>query len=503
MSYRGGLTWILFAIALGTIGGCGGSGMSTYGTSSSVMPMSSGGMPVNAGGYGGMSGPMPPAPMQPAPMITLSSPAMANSVSLGQAVSLAWSAGNATSCSASSSSEIGGSFSGNQPTAGSLAVAPTGTGTVTYMLTCSGAGGTATASSPPVTVNPSVLSMLSVTKIATIGSTLDPIEHGGNPYGLVIATATAGLITEGDLIVCNFNDGATNTQGLGTTIIGLHPTAGSMPYHIAQSALLKGCDALAAFPDGSVSAAAFSADDNPLIGPDGTVSTPFSNGAGGFGQPWGQAYAAATPERSAALYVSSLSGTIIRIGLNGDAQSSAIEIVKGFCASGTPGSVFAPSGLTYDPSVDTLYIVDTSSYSVIALANVSSIGADGVIVNGQCGSVAMPPTPLPTFSGLSAASARVIAHGGGFVAPISAALLSDGDLVVANGDINIADGQTPNLLFEVSPVLPGGFVGQPVQLDASGTPGALFGIVATVDAEGNQVIYFNDDNTNSVMMLTK
>ena len=52
-------------------------------------------------------------------------------------------------------------------------------------------------------------------------------------------------------------------------------------------------------------------------------------------------------------------------------------------------------------------------------------------------------------------------------------------------------------------MLPGGFVGQPVQLDASGTPGALFGIVATVDGAGNQLIYFNDDNTNSVMLLSK
>jgi hypothetical protein len=47
---------------------------------------------------------------------------------------------------------------------------------------------------------------------ATIGSTVDPIEHGGTPYGLAIAPATAGLMSAGDLVVCNFNYGATNTQ---------------------------------------------------------------------------------------------------------------------------------------------------------------------------------------------------------------------------------------------------------------------------------------------------
>jgi hypothetical protein len=56
-------------------------------------------------------------------------------------------------------------------------------------------------------------------------------------------------------------------------------------------------------------------------------------------------------------------------------------------------------------------------------------------------------------------------------------------------------------LIEVSPVLPGGFVDQPLQLD-SGAPGALFGLAAQVDAEGNQIIYFNDDNAAAVLELS-
>jgi hypothetical protein len=92
----------------------------------------------------------------------------------------------------------------------------------------------------------------------------------------------------------------------------------------------------------------------------------------------------------------------------------------------------------------------------------------------------------------------VIASGGKFNAPISVALLADGDLIVGNGDID--NPPVPNLAFEISPAL--GFVGEPVQLDTSGTPGALFGIAAALDAQGNQIIYFNDDNTNAVMMMT-
>jgi hypothetical protein len=472
MSARGSLRILGVSVtATGLLTGCGGMGTGS--------------------GYGA-----------PGPTVMFSAPAQPSSINFGQAVQLSWTSTYATSCSASASSTIGGAFTGNEVMSGSASVAPVGAGTVTYTLTCMGAGGMASATTPPVTVNPSTLSTLSAAAITTIGSTIDPIEMGGNPYGLAIAPATAGLIAAGDLIVCNFNDGATNTQGARTTIVGLHPSAGSMPYRIAQSASLQGCNALAMLPDDSISAAAYSANQNPLVTAGGIVNTPFASD--GFANPWGEAYVAATGQNPAALYVSNAGdGAIARITLSGDAQASVIQIAAGFCHSGQPGAIFAPAGLTYDAAVDTLYVVDTSSNSIVALAKVSGIGAGGVMVNGQCTSVAAPPTPAPTFSGPSAAAANVIAHGGAFIAPISAALLADGDLVVGNGDVNIGAGQMPNLVVEVSPVLPGGFVGQPLQLDTSGTPGALFGIVATVDDQGNQIVYFNDDNTNSVMKLTK
>ena len=456
------------------------------------------------GGYSGsmgMGSGYGSTPPTPPPSVMFSSPAQASTIHLGQAVKLAWTSSNATSCSASASSDMGGAISASQSASGSATVAPVGTGTVTYTLSCMGAGGMGSATTAAVTVLPSILSMLSPSTIVTIGSTVDPIEHGNNPYGLAIAPVTAGLITAGDLIVCNFNDGATQTEGQGTTIVGLHPAPGSSPYRIAQSSSLLGCNALATFPDDSIAAAAFSANQNPLVAPSGTSGTPFS--ADTLAGPWGEAYAPANGQNPAALYVSNVNGTIDRITLNGDTQAGFMQIVAGFCRSGQPGSIYAPAGLTYDPSVDTLYVIDTSSYSVVALANVSGIGAAGVTVAGQCSTTASaPPTPVPTFSGPSASSASVIAHGAPLFAPLGAALLADGDLIVENSDIGITSGQMPNMAVEVSPVLPGGFVGQPVQLDTSGTPGALFGIVATVDGQGNPIVYFNDDNTNSVMRMT-
>jgi hypothetical protein len=454
------------------------------------------------GGYGSTS-------TTPAPTVSFSQPATAAAINFGQALTVTWTSAYTTSCTATTSSAAGGTFTGTQMLTGTQTVVPTAAGSYTYTLSCTGTGGTMSASAS-VTVTPNLLTALTPTgAIPSVGTTVDPTNGDQNPYGLVIAPATAGLITKGDLVVCNFNNATIttttppsgNVQGTGTTIIGLHPAVGSTPYRIAQSADLQGCNALAMLPDDSISAAAWTSNLNPLVSATGTVGTAFSSDT--FAQPWGAAYVAATATQPAAIYVSNApggptnaGGTIDRISLDVDAQTSFTEILTGICSGGVAGAVFGPAGLTYDPASDTLYIVATSSDSVIAIAGVSSIPVDGVVVNGQCGTTM--PTPVPTFSGPSMASARVIAHGAPFNTPLSAALLSNGDLVVGNADITTS--ATPNLLIEVSPVVPGGFVGQPLQVD-TGMPGAIFGIAATVDASGNQIIYFNDDNAPAVMQL--
>jgi hypothetical protein len=62
------------------------------------------------------------------------------SIAAGSTAALTWSTTNATACTAS------GSWSGTEPTNGTLSVTPATSGTFTYTLTCSGNGGTAAAS---------------------------------------------------------------------------------------------------------------------------------------------------------------------------------------------------------------------------------------------------------------------------------------------------------------------------------------------------------------------
>src|ERR1700675_3233265 len=188
-------------------------GQISSGLFASVLVGCGGGM---SGGYGSMMPASTYGSMTPAPTVSFSQPVAAATINFGQALTVTWTSAYTTSCTATTSSAAGGTFTGTQMVGGSQTVVPTAAGTYTYTLSCTGTGGTKSASAS-VTVTPNLLAALAPTgAIRTVGSTIDPTNGDLNPYGLVIAPATKGLITKGDLVVCNFNDGPTNTQGLGT-----------------------------------------------------------------------------------------------------------------------------------------------------------------------------------------------------------------------------------------------------------------------------------------------
>ena len=105
-----------------------------------------GGILVSLIGCGGSS-PVVPPPVKP----TVSISATPSSIYMGQSVTLTWSSTNSTSCTATAS-PAENDWAGLLPTSGSQAATPTGAGTVTYTLQCSGAGGTAS-NSTSATVN--------------------------------------------------------------------------------------------------------------------------------------------------------------------------------------------------------------------------------------------------------------------------------------------------------------------------------------------------------------
>ena len=314
--------------------------------------------------------------------------------------------------------------------------------------------------------------------ITTIGSTV-PANGEQNPYGLDIAKVDAGKLSAGDLVVCDFNNSA-NVQGTGSTIIALHPHAGALTRFIAQDPSLLGCNALALAPNDSIWAAAFAANDNPIFSPSGSLVTTLSGGP--WHHPFGQTFAAhAGPFGSAAFYESNAAdGSIVRINL----PSFTFDVIAtGFPVNGgAPGSILGPSGLQYECKHDRLYIVDGTNNTLYVFRHVSTIPAGGITVSGT------------SFSGPFRHRARVVFSGSPLNGPISSALLADGHLVLGN----TLDPNGKNLMVEVTPQ---GHLLDVKNVD-TGAAGALFGMVASGKDASDTKLYFNDDNDNTVKVLT-
>ena len=327
----------------------------------------------------------------------------------------------------------------------------------------------------------SILSHLNTT--TTIGSAVDPLNGDQNPYGLDIAKTSAGSIAAGDLVVCNFNDAA-NVQGTGMTIIALHPQPGSMPTHIAQDGSLLGCDALALAPNDNIWAAAFAANDNPIFTPGGVLFTTLPGGP--WHHPFGQTFAPkAGPFGVAAFYESNAAdGSVVRIDIHPGPSFTFDIIATGFAVNGgAPGSILGPSGLQYDAKHDRLFVIDGANNTVVSFRHVSTIPQGGIAVSGT------------SFSGPFARRARLVFSGAPLNGPISSAFLPDGHIVLGN----TLDPAGQNLMIEIAPH--SGRVLDVKNVD-TGAAGALFGMVATGHDKSDAILYFNDDNDNTVKSLT-
>jgi hypothetical protein len=316
--------------------------------------------------------------------------------------------------------------------------------------------------------------------IKTIGSTVDPQNGDQNPYGLDVAKIDAGLLHSGDLVVCNFNNAA-NVQGTGTTIVALHPHPNAAPLRIAQNAALLGCDALALAPSDTIWAAAFAANDNPIVSPSGALIDALAGGP--WHGPFGETFAPAHPPFVAAFYVSNAGdGSIVRVNIRPSGFTFDV-IATGFAVNnGAPGGILGPSGLQYDNSRDALSVIDGQDNSVTVLRHVSFIPAGGLAFKNG----------VP--SGVAAFLARRIFQGPPLNGPISSALLPDGHLVIGN----TLDPAGTNLLVEITR---GGRLAATKNVD-TGAAGALFGMVATGTGDDDAQLYFNDDNDNTVKVLT-
>ncbi|MGA8110582.1 MAG: beta-propeller fold lactonase family protein, partial [Acidobacteriaceae bacterium] len=120
----------------------------------------------------------------PAPTVTIA--VAPTTITLGASAALTWSSTNATSCTAS------GAWSGTEATSGTAMETPTGVGTDTYTLACTGAGGNAS-NSATLTVN----APASQGFAWTLNSSLNPTGLGNiSGYSEAASTGALSLLSD-------------------------------------------------------------------------------------------------------------------------------------------------------------------------------------------------------------------------------------------------------------------------------------------------------------------
>jgi len=330
----------------------------------------------------------------------------------------------------------------------------------------------------------SILKLL--TKDITIGSSVDAQNGDQAPRSLYIAHgSTNGVLTKGQLVVCNFEDAGGNA-GAGTTIEALDPKQGAKPQRFIQDAVLKGCDGDAINPhDGSVYGTGLTSDKLAVIGKKGTVQKTY--GGKLFTDPFADLVTDPTQNFSPLyVYVGTTGGTVVSVSVGFYGNGVATEVAKGFATSKGSQGWLAPSGFQYDQDDDTLYIADGVSNTVVAFSNSSDLLDKDEIVVQPGGKTFKCRYPKTTCG-------SVVYSGSPLDGPMASALLPNGNLIVANTQ------GTANTLVELTPK---GKILDTKVIDTSSTQG-VFGLAAKGTNDSNTVLYYTDTNDNNVHELTQ
>ncbi|MDR3519135.1 MAG: hypothetical protein P4M00_25345 [Azospirillaceae bacterium] len=333
----------------------------------------------------------------------------------------------------------------------------------------------------------------------TLTSTV-PDNGDQNPYAIVVAPVSAGLIHQDDVLVDNFNDSG-NLQGLGSTIVDYNPTSRKLTPFAAVPRNLPGCPggiglstAMTMLKSGWV-----------IVGStpskDGTTAT---LGAGclividamgkiqgtltglSVNAPWGNM--AVTDNGSTATLFLSNAGfdvgppldnapvvkeaTVLRIELSIQAGQPPVVtrqtvVGSGFGAQPDKGVfLVGPTGLALGPD-DTLYVSDAIGNRINAIAAAST---------------------RTTSAGIG----RIVTHDGLLHRPLALATAPNGHLLVTNA----LNGQ----VVEIDPVTGTQLYAQWVDANKAQTPpgsGDLFGIAMTPSGTG---FYYVEDEVNTLVL---
>lgn len=274
---------------------------------------------------------------------------------------------------------------------------------------------------------------IQVRSASTVPST-GPSTGDQNPYGVAFVPPgfpAGGTASPGNILVSNFND-STNTQGKGTTIMDVSPTAAATVFFqgsagigltTALNVLRAGFVLVGNFPAPCGSQGSILVIDKTGTQV-GTITDPLING------PWDSTLF--DKGTSAKFFVANANtGTVVRIDLDVSAGGVVVkkvtQIASGYQHSCVPLTfVQGPTGLVYDPETDILYVASTQDNEIFAV--------------GDAGDTTCTVTPC---TGTVVYSDNMHLRG-----PLGMIEAPNGHLVVANNDNVNGDPTQPSELVE-------------------------------------------------------
>ena len=353
--------------------------------------------------------------------------------------------------------------------------------TLTAFLVSSSSG--AALAAPEADAAERITTIVGLTNIQQIGSTQNINDANGNaivanpnPYKVVVVPERLGRLARGTVLVSNIgNDGTT-----GTSIVEFQPFPSTgVQFNLANSALQGPAD-LAFNRDRLLVANSKGGNSVQVLNHDGSLHASITNPL--FNNPWGVTSG----------FPHSPHGTFF-VGNKSDAKVLRVDEHEGSHGAAPTFKVTQIAQLTmmdggetkidlqWVPILkvgahfmfDVLVLQDPATNRIAAIANASTLGT-----STGTGTTIFQGTPLNVPGGIA-------------INPFN------GDVLV----VNLND----NNLVEINPGKASVVAVKaidPLVVDAAGNNAALFGLTATEDRKGNLLIYFTDDNTNSLNALS-
>jgi hypothetical protein len=329
-----------------------------------------------------------------------------------------------------------------------------------------------------------ITTIVGLNNIQQIGSTQNINDVNGNaimadpnPYKVVVVPEHMHKLARGTVLVSNIgNDGTT-----GTTVVKFHPFPSTGVQFNAATSALQGPADLSFDRDRLLVANSKGGNSVQVLNADGSLVTSITNPL--FNNPWGVATGFTHSSRLSTFFVGNKSDAkVLRVdveeGSNGAAPTFKVtQIAQLTVMDGGETKI----DMSWVPILkvgaqflfDVLVVQDPAQNRIAAISNASKLDT-----STGTGTTIFQGAPLKVPGGIA-------------INPFNS------DVLV----VNLND----NNLVEINPAnasVVGVKAIDPLVVDAAGNNAALFGVTATADKKGNLLVFFTDDNTNTLNALS-